>query len=112
MGVFDGIDDVLHGGVMSAGERLPRRAAEVREDKIPIVFNAPFFDGCAILVAVAITPWVEDDKQRLAGLAGGMAACGLLCLVVGGGIEEIFCEEFCHGGIDDEWCFEKKKRMK
>ena len=93
---------------MAAGERLPRRAAEVRMDEIPVVFNAPLFDGGGVLMAVAPTPWMEDDKQRAVGIFGGEAAGGLLCLVVGSGIEEIFCEEFCHGGIDDECGIERK----
>ena len=93
---------------MAAGERLPRRAAEVRMDKIPVVFNAPLFDVGGVLMAVAPTPWVEDDEQRAVGMLGGKAAGRLLCLVVGSGIEEIFCEEFWHGGIDDKCGIERK----
>ena len=71
-------------------------------DEIPVVFNTPLFDVGGVLMAVAPTPWMEDDKQRAVGIFGGEAAGGLLCLVVGSGIEEIFCEEFCHGGIDED----------
>ena len=80
--IFHDIDDILHGGVMAAGERFPRRAAEVRVDEIPIIFNAPLFDGGGVLMAVAPAPWMEDDEQRSAGLAGGMSAGGLLRLIV------------------------------
>ena len=93
---------------MAAGERLPRRAAEVRMDEIPVVFNTPLFDVGGVLMAVAPTPWMEDDKQRAIGIFGGEAAGGLLCLVVGSGIEEIFCEEFWHGCIDDKCGIERK----
>jgi hypothetical protein len=66
-------------------------------DEIPVVFNTPLFDVGGVLMTVAPTPWMEDDKQRAAWMLCGEAAGGLLCLVVGSGIEEIFCEEFCHG---------------
>ena len=66
-------------------------------DEIPVVFDAPLLDGGAVLVSIAPAPRVEDDEQWTVWLLGGMAAGWLQRLVVGGGIEEIFGEEFCHG---------------
>ena len=69
----------------------------MRVDEIPVVFDATLLDGRAVLVSIAPAPRVEDDEQWTVWLLGGMAASRLLCLVIGGGIEEIFGEEFCHG---------------
>jgi hypothetical protein len=55
-------------------------------------------------MAVTPTPWMEDDEQRAVGMLCSKAAGGLLCLVVGGWIEEIFCENFCHGDSVDWIC--------